>query len=658
VAPGQSSSSASVSGTSSSSGGAEGCTEDAYEPNDEATTAMALTLAGASTTIDLGSCEGAEPGQVADDWLSFTVAANSGLKVVLSEALADADIDVRLYKATDTAIPLAYSEGATNDELSETLTWTVFPTETAVLLQVINYGVSFFGQTFPIPSDYTLQIDITPNGVCEPDLQEENDTEAAAKVLPFETGEQYSRSPQTACMGDLDYYEFTVPKPGADTTIRVRFDSAEGTLATQVTESGQTTTLGTSAYADGYQTITFPSEAAKTYVLKVESTGTGPGVNYQLELARGGFCDPDEMTSNDTEGTAAAVDDEGTQGTICETEADYLKVVPGRSGSATIALYQSRGDLLDAKVFAAGGEETPIATFGSTVDPVTSSRKVTFDATENTTYYIKLSQADGYGRTLYAVVPEGLAFCEEDVNEPNDSPETATVLADLDEASMGQRMCGNTTADYFSFTVVNAPGEARVEIAHSPGAQLTSTITAGGQTVTVVTASDDNLTTLSFEATANTTYILKVEGATTDAAPAYQVTVIPPPPDHDSCDGAIALAANQTVSGTTLGATNDVEVADDCTSYGTEGGDVVYSINIPADGKLTATLTSEADLAMYLIDSCTSRCCWWGVDEGASGEEETLMYENTTGSEQTLFLVVDVYSPSADGKYSLAIDLQ
>jgi hypothetical protein len=610
---------------------------------------VALDISGNLPAFELGSCDGL------DDWFHFTVPDNHGLRVSLLQESQDADLDLYLLKAGESVSPvLAYAASLDPEEI---LQKTVLKGDQNVDLLVRNYGTVVNGQASPVPTNYTLVVELLPVAECRPDVLEDNDTEATAKTLSA-TFPLLFRGPLTACQADPDFYTFTVPSPGTDTIVRLEVDTAEGALNAQISELNQTAALGTSVYSNGYQTITFASEASKSYVLRVDATGDGPGVDYFVELLRGGFCtdSDDVVASNDTPDTAATVGEGYTFGVICERNVDYLQFQTPRAGNAIVELYQVNlfGDL-EATVSIAGAENS-LAAFG-TADPTTGARTATFSATAGQTYMVRLAQPEGVGLTQYAVGVRGLAFCLEDAYEDNDLPQTATAVQSL--TTDLPTVCGNTDADYYTFTVLNS-GTAQVSINHTRQPQLAAQLSSGEQWVAAEVAATANNMTLSFEADASLTYVLKVLGEAADTAAQYYVQVIPPvppPPANDTCGGAIALSANQSVSGTTTDATSDVVAVDNlCTGYATAGPDVVYTVNIPADGRLTANLNSEADLALYLVDACTSGCCWWGTDSYLAGREEVLQYWNSTTAEQTLFLVVDGETDA--GAFTLAVDIQ
>ncbi len=102
----------------------------------------------------------------------------------------------------------------------------------------------------------------------------------------------------------------------------------------------------------------------------------------------------------------------------------------------------------------------------------------------------------------------------------------------------------------------------------------------------------------------------------------------------------------------------DSEVSD-CTGFASEGPDVVYEVFVGAGQDLDAILdvalgASFTDWSIWLSDDCASNACLVGED---GGNPEELSYTNGTGTDQTIYLIVDGYSPTSIGDYELTIDI-
>ena len=397
-------------------------------------------------------------------------------------------------------------------------------------------------------------------------------------------------------------------------------------------------------------------------------TGTSRGLDYEMRLAKG-FCaagrddEADDGAGNDTE--AAAIDLATAPGTLqaCESDLDYFSVTATNNGPLTVDVYFASGlGELSGVVYTAAQMEAGGTAFGA-YDAMTQKKSATIAAAvTGTEYFIKVVNTAGLNNIAYALVAGGLAVCEEEDAEPNNTRETATAI-EGGTSEVGF-LCGNSNTDFLSFTVDNAGANTVVRVAHDAGATLTLVLTdAAGAAVTSTATVDDNTNVLTFTSVAGTTYALQVTNSM-DTAVGYQVTVLPPPPANDACANAATLANNASVSGNTVSAAADVALEGiACTGYSTPGNDMFYSVTIPAGQTLTATLKSAEDLSLYLVDSCAALCCWGGADDGAGGStiedvEEVLAYQNVTSASQTLVLAVDSYSTSNAGAFVLEISVQ
>lgn len=161
------------------------------------------------------------------------------------------------------------------------------------------------------------------------------------------------------------------------------------------------------------------------------------------------------------------------------------------------------------------------------------------------------------------------------------------------------------------------------------------------------------------------TYYLAVIGFDATLTGNYQAfvrcTAAPTPPSNDTCLGAIKLDCKDfTVAGTTAGAFNDytptLTPPTGCTGFTANGADVVYLVTLPDGGSIDLVYTSSADASVYLVNDCVSpsdAACVAGADLTFAGEPETLSYVNTSGSAQTLYLILDSFGTGSFGTYTL-----
>lgn len=141
---------------------------------------------------------------------------------------------------------------------------------------------------------------------------------------------------------------------------------------------------------------------------------------------------------------------------------------------------------------------------------------------------------------------------------------------------------------------------------------------------------------------------------------------------NDTCAQGVTLVDGVAVNGDTTSAADDyhveVNISSVCSSnsslglYTYDGNDVAYTITVPDTKKLTVvvTPTSAWDPAVAIVSSCASvgPTCLGGADEGFSSDPETAVYTNTTGSPQTVFILVDSYSTSEMGPFTIKASLQ
>ncbi|MBM4778998.1 MAG: hypothetical protein GQE15_14935 [Archangiaceae bacterium] len=149
----------------------------------------------------------------------------------------------------------------------------------------------------------------------------------------------------------------------------------------------------------------------------------------------------------------------------------------------------------------------------------------------------------------------------------------------------------------------------------------------------------------------------------------------------ESCTMAQTVAGSMTLSGTTVGATPDVNLS--CTGSRNQGPDRVYVVTVPNMQRLTVTLTPEEtdttdgglqyDPSLYLVAGPAAACspadagdrtsCLDGSDiDQPPGSPERVAYLNTTGAPREVFVVVDSFFTAPDetngttheGKYDLS----
>ena len=175
-----------------------------------------------------------------------------------------------------------------------------------------------------------------------------------------------------------------------------------------------------------------------------------------------------------------------------------------------------------------------------------------------------------------------------------------------------------------------------------------------GTTETGVTENPFTLTGL----TAETDYEFYVqtdcEGDTSPWVGPFAFSTFPPPPANDNCSGVIDLGGETSpLMASTVGATNDFD--QDClTNAGAP--DVVYSIVVPDGATLTIGQSENAYDSKHRLaygGTCPGDTVIDCVDDPDVG---MVNYENTTGSDQTVYWVQSAFS-TGNGDYTLEWDL-
>jgi len=151
---------------------------------------------------------------------------------------------------------------------------------------------------------------------------------------------------------------------------------------------------------------------------------------------------------------------------------------------------------------------------------------------------------------------------------------------------------------------------------------------------------------------------------TTTASFTICVGTPPPPPANDNCSGAIALTpgatfAHHAVTGNTSGSTNTPALIASCLTTPTNvGGNVWYSVVVPASGSLTietdaVTGSALTDTVVSVFADCTtttSIAC--NDDDGNDNFSKIVLTGQTPGA--ILYISVWRYSTATDGQFQIS----
>ncbi len=158
--------------------------------------------------------------------------------------------------------------------------------------------------------------------------------------------------------------------------------------------------------------------------------------------------------------------------------------------------------------------------------------------------------------------------------------------------------------------------------------------------------------------TADQTVILAVGAYLSSSVGTFsmQVTFVAPT-GNGACSAATTVTPGTPLTGqdVTMGV---ADLSGDCLTYA-NGPNLFYEVTVPNGMVMTAVATpdSSMDATIRLLDSCSATSCMAAVNDGYTGDPESLRYANTTGSDQTLILAVGANDSSSTGTFSLSVSM-
>lgn len=371
-------------------------------------------------------------------------------------------------------------------------------------------------------------------------------------------------------------------------------------------------------------------------------------------------CDNDDSyEANNSAEEAKAIAVPGTIDNLvgCDEYDWYKFSVPANNGLTVDIDFTAEDADLDLALYEASDSSNSLdSSISSTSDNEQVSAELFVEATDVLVRVKNYDYPDGQSDYTMTVAFYDGGYCENDGYEPNDS---AAAAATDTPRHLYARLCSGDV-DYYSFTMPGSGEGASVTVDRGDN-PLDILLTLEGSTDSIGTLSHDadaKFDRISFSSEVGQTYVLKVSSSAS-ILENYEVEIKGPPPANDVCGDAPVLSPGTSVNGTTTDAENDYQFlgADPCGGYEMHGVDVAYQVAIPVNKYLNLSLDSERDLSMYLLEDCTSRCCWGGVDDHTGGRQENLSYHNISGAEQNLFLIVDSFSSYASGDFVLQAEL-
>lgn len=490
------------------------------------------------------------------------------------------------------------------------------------------------------------------------DVYEPNDSASEAAQL-----DHPGPVSDTIICDDEDWYAITIP---AGFGLGARLDivgSSDLDLFVYAASDAQTP-LDSSQTQHAREDVFAEMFAAATpLLLRVKNNDSARTAIYHLAITfyQNGTCASDTaMEPNDSPAEAVDLSLPAVNQALqaCDAQDWYRLAVPADNGIDIELRHDPAEANLRLALFSADDSSTPLDE-AQAYSPVKHiSRELVTEATDFLLLVENLDYPGPRGDYQLSAVLYPGGYCLDDGHEPNDEASLATPLDTL----LAGTVCKDNV-DYYSFSLDHPGTDSRVRVDH-PGAKLDISLSEAGGNELGTTSLDDDRTTITFTSQANSSYILRIAKAADESSVGvnYNIGEIKGhPPENDNCQSAIALIPGaEAVSGTTINAYDDVRfnsASASCSGSDSDGGDVVYSITVPAGQHLQAKLTMHQDLLLTLVDSCAERCCYAGVDAEGADElndvVETLEWSNTSSEDKDLFLIVDSRGAMLDGDFTI-----
>lgn len=251
------------------------------------------------------------------------------------------------------------------------------------------------------------------------------------------------------------------------------------------------------------------------------------------------------------------------------------------------------------------------------------------------------------------------------------TPLTGTTVGALHDYGLGPNCSDSSGPDVVY--VIDVPANKTVTVTATPMGTYDLAVAlmnaeCGGPSQTCLASENSNAgaiaETVSWVNTSATTVQIYavVDGYFGESEGAFTIeAAFTDPLAGDVCDTAIPLLPGAPLTGTTVGADNDyTNSGTSGCSYGNNGPDVVYAVTIPPRQVATVTLSpSGFDSTLNFVDAfCggSSHACLAGRD--STGTPEVLSYRNATDSDLLIYAIVDGYSASASGSFTISVAFQ
>lgn len=130
-----------------------------------------------------------------------------------------------------------------------------------------------------------------------------------------------------------------------------------------------------------------------------------------------------------------------------------------------------------------------------------------------------------------------------------------------------------------------------------------------------------------------------------------------PPAGNETCDTAEPLVCGSVdFAPNTAGTTNNYDpgVGNACTGYSASGGDLVWSLCVPAGGAVSLTIAEvDYDASVYLVTDCANLVgtCLDGDDCYPYPCNDLISYTNGTGGDVNAYLIIDGFAGEAGNSH-------
>jgi hypothetical protein len=645
------------------------CVDDTYDTNGSDDDAANATELQPGEVVNNGPDSAIIGQRICDtneDWFSITIPDGEQLTWKLDHDDTDGVIDAALIDSDGTSAVLdSNGDPVTLDANGELSVTNASGSDKTYYLKIAGKD------GIPVRNGYWLFTyvgGIAPgNGPIDttcPDIYENNDVDPEAAELSLGTHDGL-----LICSvddGGGDWYKTQVGA-GETITVTATFDNPEGNAFLrlyQASDRSNDVARGT-ASGDVY-TATYTSARDQFIYYRIDTSSGVAGDLYSVDvgITAAASCQDDRFDGNIDPTTAEALDAPGLymRMMVCDDEGDWyaVELTENQRFEAYINYDDSLADI-DVEIYAASDTSTVLAT-GPVSAEVTPADDGNDTSTYTETYYVRVASADptvsvrlAYDLLLYRDLDGDSLFGDDegpedracpDAYEDNDSDAAA---ASIPAGSYnGLRICvGNPTDDDY-YTVYVPPGatitaeitfdsnhNVDLKLKNEIGTQVDSSLSPVGATTEVVTATNNS--------SLGAQYVVHVDGGTgsyqtdytMDVDLAFPLDCSTEFPDQFDPNGDMASA--QTLSS---------DAYDLILCEGTEDW---FEVTLPDGEELEANVELRNRLGnvdVELLDSNGDALVDGNGDlipttvAKTDQDIESIVYENTTGSSQTLHLRV------------------